>query len=301
MKNNWLWPNNKKVAVTIRDDDISYFTEPWMLDTIYKQAWKLGFKISLAVVPNICAANSSNIPKAYRGEKNLFSISENRELTDYLLKKVEDRQVEIIQHGYSHNSPGGEAEWALGNYNKIYSEVKKGNEILRDTFKREVTVFASPYERISRPIWKSLQNNGLNLCRKFTLGKLMYTTAFSGLTFNKMLEMAVSCNNPFKLIPQSVINIANTVIVQWDFLISAVQGLNPPIEKAKEKFERRLLHGESFIILHHFWEYFENSGEVKQDLLKSLNSFLKFVSTFEGVWKTGLSEICYVVNRGQTV
>lgn len=193
--------------------------------------------------------------------------------------------------------PNGEAEFVYEDF-AINSKIRKGNEILRETFKRDINVFAAPYERISRPVWKSLRNNGLNLCRRFTVGRLIEVTAFSGLSFHKIIEMLMASKNPSKLVPDNIIDMTNILVVQWDFLISSVQGLRPPLEEAKEGLRRRLARDESFIVLHHFWEYFREKPEmINQDLLEILNSFLKYVSSLNNVWKTNLSEICYAVKK----
>jgi predicted deacetylase len=97
-----MWPNNADCAFAIRDDDVSYFTNPKQLEIIYRDAWKMGFKTSFAVIPNIRATNNLNVPPLLRSNLKYYSIRENEELVSYLKLHIANERVDILQHGFCH-------------------------------------------------------------------------------------------------------------------------------------------------------------------------------------------------------
>jgi len=287
------WPLGKRVAFAIRDDDINYFTQPWMLDTLYGEAWKLGFKVSLAVTPYVKATKLRLIPYSLRGANDFFPISENRELVDYLLKKIADGYVDIVQHGYTHARENGKPEFAINNFKLLDERLKKGNELLRKAFKRDITVFAAPHERISRAAWRSLSQNKMCLCRTFALGRFLMTAPLSNLNLRRLVKTIVRCPNPFKSISSSIIDLTDVLVIQWDAFLSGV-GIEDQLENAKERFLERLSKGEAFVVAHHYWKYFYGLEleNVRHERIACFNEFLRFVSSKNEVWKTTLSELC---------
>jgi len=290
------WPYDKEVAFIIRDDDVSYFTQPWMLDELYSEAWKLGYKVSLAVTPKVKATSRPHVPKSFRGTNRLFSINENRELVSYLLKQVAEGHVDLLQHGYTHARENGRPEFAVNDLRLIDERLKIGNRLLRETFKQDVAVFVAPHEGVSRATWKSLSWNDMCLCRKFTLGRFLMTAPFSGVNFCKLVKVAIRNPNPFKPIPNSVVDLADLLVIQWDafFWSQSRRNTKTQLEYAKELFLKRLKGREVFVLLNHHWDYFHDaeSGSMKQDMFTCFKDFLNFVSSHSGVWKTTLSELC---------
>jgi len=287
------WPFDKKFAFAIRDDDVSYFTRPWMIDKLYSEAWRLGFKVSLAVVPNI-RSTRFNAPSALRGSNKYFSISENRELVDYLIDKIARGYVDIVQHGYTHSRIDGKPEFAIKNFELIDEWLKKGNKLLRETFKQDVTVFVAPHDKISSEAWKSIVQNKMCLCRRFTLGRFLMTAPIFSIDFSKLVKTVFRCPNPYELVPNSIIDLADTFVIQWYHFFSSNAAPEAQLENAKQQFLERLSEGGAFVTMHHHWDYFydRESKRMRQELLASFNNFLNFVSSAKGLWKTTLSEIC---------
>jgi len=294
LKEKSAWPLDKKVAFAIRDDDVSYFTQPWMLDLLYKNAWRLGFKVSLAVIPNLKATHYPYIPFSHRGTNISFPISENTELIDYLRKKIAMGYIDIIQHGYNHSHEDRKPEFAIDDFKLVDEKLRKGNRLLRKTFKRDINVFAAPHERISREGWKSLDRNKMCLCRRFTLGRFLLTAPFSSTNLRRLAQATVHHPNPFKLMTESVIDFTDVPVIQWDLILDPYKECNAQLDEAKKAFLTRLKQGGTFVMLHHHWEYFyENkSKSMRQNLLTCFNEFLEFVASTDAVWKTTLSELC---------
>jgi hypothetical protein len=287
------WPFDRKIAFAIRDDDVSYFTQPWMIDRLYQKAWQLGFRVSLAVIPNIKSIKS-NAPRTIRNSNRYFPISENKELVDYLMEKIAHDHVDIVQHGYTHSRTDGKPEFAIRNFELINDRLKKGNKLLRETFKQDVTVFVAPHDKISSEAWKSIVQNNMCLCRRFTLGRFLLTVPILNIDFSKLVKAIFRSPNPSKLVPNSIIDLADTFVIQWCQLFSSNAAPETQLESAKQQFLERLTEGGAFVTMHHHWDYFydRESRKMRQDLLTSFNDFLNFVSSANGVWKTTLSEIC---------
>lgn len=284
-----------KVAFTIRDDDISYFTQPWMLEKLYEEAWRLGFKVSLAVTPYVKATTRRHIPHSLRGTNKFFSISKNEELVDYLLEKIAEGSVDIVQHGFTHERENGVPEFCIDDFKSINERLKRGNKLLCQTFKQDITVFAAPHEGVSKAAWKSLSRNGMCLCRKFTLGRFLMTAPITRIDFRKLAKTFFHSPNPFKPISNSIIDLADILVIQWDafFWSESRKKIRLQLEDAKEKFLKRLNRGEAFVLAHHYWDYFLDwdSRRVKKDMITCFNDLLNFVSLNRGVWKTTLGEI----------
>ena len=293
---NSRWPPGKNVAFAIRDDDVSYFTQPWMIDQLYSEAWQLGFKVSLAIIPKI-KSTKSNAPRTLRSSNKYFQISKNRELVDYLMEKIAQGYVDIVQHGYTHSRIDGKPEFAIKNFELIDEKLRKGKKLLRETFKRDVTVFVAPHDKISSEAWKSIVQNNMCLCRRFTLGRFLMTAPILNIDFSKLVKTIFRSPTPSKLVPSSIIDLADTIVIQWYQLFSSNEAPEIQLENAKQQFLKRLSEGGAFVTMHHHWDYFydRESKKMRQDLLASFNNFLNFVSSVDGVWKTTLSEICSLI------
>jgi len=290
--NGFHWPNNSKLAFAIRDDDVSYFTQPWMLEVVYGEAWKRGFKVSLAVIPYVKATKLRLVPPHLRKNEKYFSIAENKELISYLKEKIAMGCVDVIQHGYSHERKGDKAEFAVNDYSKLKKKLKEGNAILRDALNRNVTVFAAPHERISRAAMKSLCENKINLCRKFTAGRFLLTVPLSPANFRRVSRLLFRNPNPFGPIRDKIIFLDNIVVIQWDVFLMG-KNIDYQIVEAKDTFTKCLIDGVPFVVAQHYWEYFDSWSldTLRQNRLAKFNDFLRFVDSAERVWKAGLSDM----------
>jgi len=270
-----------------------------MLDILYEDAWRLGFKVSLAVVPYVKATRLRLIPRTARQTNRHHYILHNEELVDYLQEKIAKGQVDIVQHGYSHARENGKAEFASEDFRLVNERLRTGRRILNETFKQDVSVFVAPHERVSRASWRSLSQNRLHLCRRFTLGRFLATTFPHGLNFGKLAKMMIQLPSLFQSIPSSVVDVANILVIQWDaFLLG--KNVKEQVKDAREAFLRRLSQKEVFVIAQHYWEYFYpgQSRKVRTDRLAHFNEFLNFVARDDSAWKTSLSELCSYIERG---
>ena len=106
-----LGPNGK-TPILVRDDDINFFTKSNMLESIYSDAWKNQFRVSLCVIPYQKAINDVCIPPSVRNSQGYYAVENNRELCSFLKDKINHNHVEIIQHGVSHALIDGRGEFS---------------------------------------------------------------------------------------------------------------------------------------------------------------------------------------------
>jgi hypothetical protein len=168
-----LGPNGK-IPILIRDDDINFFTKSDMLESVYSNAWKNQFKVSLSVVPYQKAINDVSIPPNVRNSKEYYSIGNNKELCIFLKEKINHNSVEILQHGVAHTFNDGRGEFGekietnTSNINDLYnhyynnfdsdghhkvdfkSYVNLGRNIIRQSLDTTPIFFAPPFDDISK-------------------------------------------------------------------------------------------------------------------------------------------------------
>ena len=172
----------------IRDDDLSYWTNPQEIDKVYKPLFDKKIKISFATIPfAVKMSNAGNFDLFYQ-EVNEKPITENKEVVEYIKEKIDDGLVEIMLHGYNHLYSfecDGIIKTAtlenlkeprklnkkinfLGEYNYqgyeiLNKKTKEGKEYLEDLFKIKVTNFVPPSNQIGKAGIKAIINNNLNL------------------------------------------------------------------------------------------------------------------------------------------
>ncbi|UCB60890.1 MAG: DUF2334 domain-containing protein [Candidatus Bathyarchaeota archaeon] len=272
----------------LRDDDISYFTSPSMLETLYGSAWKQGFKPSLAIIPK----------RKIHGKS--FSIAENRELVQFIKTKIDESHVDVIQHGYAHSTIADKAEFQIRDFRRVDRMLAKGRAILEKTFDCQISVFSAPHDAVSRATLRSLQRRGLCLCRRFTLGRLLAVLPPERVKIPYLVKAIARSPNPFRLVPDTRIEVLDTPIIQWTAILSPRSSDKPSAprslrwKEAKRLFAARKNRNQPFVLLHHHWEYFGDNGKeglLETEGLRLLNAFLSYVSK-TGVAKTSLSEVC---------
>src|SRR6476659_5791271 len=138
-----------KITILLRDDDTNFFTRPQMLDSIYSQAWEDGFKVSLSVVPNQSGIDDVCIPPEMRKTHSDYPLSDNKELVKFLKTRVDNKSIEILQHGFYHkNAENRRGEFSQGLNAK--TNMEQGRRMLREVFEIEPRFFVPPFDDISK-------------------------------------------------------------------------------------------------------------------------------------------------------
>ena len=149
-----------KIPILLRDDDTNYFTDNRMLESVYSEAWNRGFKVSLSVVPLQMGIDDIAVPPSSRASNRYYSIAENESLVKYIGKKIDNRIVEVIQHGLSHEPIKGIRGEFGGNSGKN-GDIEKGRNIIKQAFKAEPKFFVPPGEDISNQNLSAVLEQGL--------------------------------------------------------------------------------------------------------------------------------------------
>lgn len=154
------------MKLIIRDDDLSYYAEPWHLEKVYSRIWDK-CPICFSTVPFIFPGHASTHLRD-KHKKRLQPIGENKSLVGYLKEKMKERKVVLTLHGYSHKDYGKTHEYERKDYKKLYKEVKEGKEYLEKVFNIKIKTFVAPHDRFSKAAIKAIEANGLNICRCFS-------------------------------------------------------------------------------------------------------------------------------------
>lgn len=178
-------------ALIIRDDDLSFWTNPNEIDFLYKPLFDKRIKISFAAIP--CAVKSFNLgnfKSFYQDDNSQTPIFENKDIVEYIRDKIKEGLVEIMLHGYTHlynfksfdnnimtasyknlsyyRKNNKRIEF-LGEFNSnssfdmLNKKVVEGKKILEDTFLVKVHDFVPPSNQISKDGIRAIYNNNLNL------------------------------------------------------------------------------------------------------------------------------------------
>lgn len=184
----------------IRDDDVSFWTKPEELESVYKDIWAKGIPVSFAVIPfAVKSLNCGDWDNFYQ-EENQMGIGKNKDLVEFLKNKLRENKISIILHGYSHQYKVGRnksdklvlatkenldrlrkdkngknlfwvGEYSWKNYEQLKKETKEGKEYLEDLFHTKITVFVPPSNDISKDGVKAVAECKLNISGTMFLNK----------------------------------------------------------------------------------------------------------------------------------
>ncbi len=175
-------------SLIIRDDDLSFWTNPDEIEEIYGKLFDQGIKVSFATIPYaVRMYNAGNFDKFYQDENSSTPIGENRQIVEYIKQKIKSNHVEIMLHGYTHlyafKHSGSDKIYKatkenldisrqkvvfLGEYNyqdfdSLFYKTKEAKEYLEDLFCVKIKNFVPPSNQINKNGIKAINKNNLNL------------------------------------------------------------------------------------------------------------------------------------------
>jgi hypothetical protein len=279
------WPFDAKMAFTIRDDDVSYFTDPDLLEYVFRDAWDMGYQTSLAVIPMHKGIDDPNVPAKFRGTGRLFDLRENRRLVQYMRQASRKNRIDVVQHGCTHEDIMQKAEFFINDERELRRRLREGRSVLEDILGRPVSVFSAPHDMISKQAWKVLAEEGMTICRTFGLYSLLRNTPLNWSTLKTLAKIWSRHPHPLKRpLPLGMIDYGETIEIQTSW-VHAID-----IWSDKQRFQRVLglimnHHGIFNLVTHH-WQY---AGTERERLRDALYALLSFVDA-HAVWKTTLTE-----------
>jgi hypothetical protein len=233
------------MRIAIRDDDISYFTDPKDLDNVYSDIWNYG-PISMAVIPfdvETCGRGDNN---SFKQTVKEFPVGENKDLVEYLKQKIAENKIYIMLHGYNHYykpiknecNPFGIPEFAYRS--NQYKYLKLGKEYLEALFNVAIEWFIPPSNRVTVETINACDALGLNLPMLWSLRKRKYFSANLLMNIIRNQCARIINSNP----PLGFKNHSEIKCITFSKLVDY---------RRTEKFVRR----DNFVIATHYWEAIE--------------------------------------------
>lgn len=292
-----------KIPILIRDDDTNFFTKPNMLDSIYEDAWKSGFKVSLAAIPCQKGTNDICVPPEARTTDSSFSIIDNKSLVNYLKEKIQNGNIEILQHGFDHkNSNNGRGEFGESFDKK--KEILFGRDILKQSFEVEPKFFVPPGEDISKLNQNTLVNLGMvPICRQTffdTFLRNIFVPSYFKMVALRALatttkNMDPHANRIIQYIKPVVISVDNQ-IVSWSFLSmksARLSSLDSLFDSTDDIIKFSTTNRSPICIINHYHIYYFdwNSSITRNDLYKAWRRVLGTLHSLKFSWKTSFSDL----------
>jgi len=161
---------NNVMKIVIRDDDLSFYSDPEELVSLYGSYYGR-IPVSFGVVPYVNELVPVHPKALYRetminaGEKK-YDIAENKALVDYINKGIEKKYFYLALHGFDHkylfkkNLYIGECLWKKEE--TLNKELKNGKKYLEQLFGQKLEVFIPPDNAISQKCINALLDLNIN-------------------------------------------------------------------------------------------------------------------------------------------
>lgn len=256
-----------KRFVIIREDDISFFTQPGMLEILYRPLFKRGIPANFCVIPKVSAniplgggekgpffkryglGYEPFIPLNFRGQDKSYDIRDNPELISF----ISNSPVEIVQHGFNHGW-NGRAEFDCVDEEALKQRLETGRKILQSAFGRQPEFFCPPWDQISHTGIYALKQAG-----------------FLGVSLSRFGRYL-----PFYLWPAHFWNkhISHNEVMRWGRLLlirhpGCFISMFRSFSEAFEQFKTVCESYRIIVLVNHYWEYFfDGRKELNQGLIQ---------------------------------
>lgn len=181
------------IDFAIRDDDINFWTKPQDLNNLYRELWQQQIPISFSIIPFCVATYHWGDPERfYQNPDDIGDIANNKNLISFLKKLIDQRQIDLMLHGYCHlyrirrkeskdellatgenlhsirkTVRGSELIW-LGEYRwksqgDLVEQTIRGRNHLERILKTPIKVFVPPSNDLGKQAVKAIEGAKLNL------------------------------------------------------------------------------------------------------------------------------------------
>ncbi|WP_457608478.1 DUF2334 domain-containing protein [Nitratifractor sp.] len=176
------------MALIIRDDDLSYWSDPEELEELYAPLFDRGIKVSFAVIPFGVKMHHAGDLRRFYQETEAMPLGDNSEMTEWLKEKIARGQAEVMLHGYNHlysvevlngKEPAtrstmdmvrseGEVprlwgEFSTGTAEELALKISKGKKYLETLLDCRIRIFVPPSNQIGREGILAVVRNGLHI------------------------------------------------------------------------------------------------------------------------------------------
>ena len=152
------------VRLIIRDDDCTFFTRPEDLEHVYRSI--PDFPVTFAVVPTVTDVYGG-CPETMNNKKPR-PVGENKELVNYLKKKLIDGKCDIalhgVYHGYKFDKNGTKIPEMIWRNNEpdLIENIGKNKKYLEEVFDYPINCFVAPSNRILKEGIEAVYSNEMN-------------------------------------------------------------------------------------------------------------------------------------------
>jgi hypothetical protein len=252
--------------IVIRDDDISFFTDPERFERAHAFLIRNRIPFNVAVIPEAddAALHAPGVPEGFLppgqpGRGETVPIGANAAL----VKAIRGLGfIEVSQHGWSHAGPAaGEPEFLLPDRNEAIRRLDKGLGILEAAFGKKPAFFVPPRDRVSRAALDEIRRRYAGVCMsRFPHGLI-----------------------PARLWPRFILGKrTGRMLMRWGrFLLLQHPGadFSAPDESAGASIEKLLRSVRDVLVLPvHSWRFFDSNGRVVKSLLDPWEELLKRLS-----------------------
>ncbi len=264
-------------SIVIRDDDVSYFTQPDTLSTLYAPLIERGLSVALSVIPDIACDvslgplngrffhqhqidHSPFIPPEFRGNSGSFPVSGNLELMEFLKNTP---QFEILQHGFRHTLHEGLPEGANRDKMQVEENLNASQKILLEGFGYAPDFFVPPWDTVSKQALEVLAGH------------------FKGVSIDRVGKRHV----PWYLKPKAVyrklkpghppvpyFRVGDLTLFEYPGTILSMFNDSASIP---EQIESHLKSSDILILVTHHWEYFFDWDKPNQRFIDGWHTALE--------------------------
>lgn len=166
------------MIVAIRDDDVSFFTDPDRLDRVWAG---LDVHVTYAATPFMVESVERHIPGREFGRSETGRVEhplrDNPAIIDYVRAQVRDGRASVALHGCNHRYRVEEdhlvAEFGDGSFEDLYAAADRGRREVEALLGTTVDVFVPPDNSICRAGMQAIAAAGLRYVqRAFPLRKV---------------------------------------------------------------------------------------------------------------------------------
>jgi hypothetical protein len=243
----------------VRDDDISFFTRPEMLEAVYSQLWARSFPVCISVIP---AHRSDvrvlhrpgmpyepNVPPEYRGLNEQHLITQNHELCMYLNQKAREGTVEICLHGYNHEY----MEFVSDDVELLMKKLIEGRRILEDAFPdASIRTFTAPYDCLTKTALETVLDCEFDVCT--SSANLLPIAALS----------SIGGYQAFRL------NGGRKLFTCDEYLFDFRNAPGECLANARARLQTET----TFICANHYWSFYRDWKAPNEELFEEWNCFL---------------------------
>jgi hypothetical protein len=290
-----------RLPILIRDDDINFFTKTDMLELMYSEAWKQGFKVSLSVIPCQSGIDDLCVPPEQRKTALPYPIADNRSLTKYLKCKIDQGSVEILQHGIHHTYEGFHRGEFAGTVQS--NSILQGRDILEETFGKKPTFFVPPGEDISDKNLKLILQLGMiPIYRNTIFDRYMRLRHIPNLIKSISFNLIMSVYSKGYL-EESILSSMKPVIlspmegfIEWSLPSTKFTNIKTNedlLRLSKDIINSCSISRTPICIINHYHSYFSNWDPTitKNELCRTWIKVMKSFSDLEFGWKVDFMDL----------